>query len=280
MAEVKGKGEIVLGMCCAHTPRIAAPERAGAAFQDLIAAMGRAGETLRARKLDAAVLISAHWVTSFNLYVEGSKRHKGILTAMECPDLLRAIPYDFPGDPELADAIAAEGKAVGLPVIASDEPSYVEDYGTVIALKYLTPDGEIPIIPVSACLASTLGECFQFGEAIRAAIEKTGRRAAVISSAAFAHNLVRGPERWPTEEEQAVDRHMIELLNEGRLDTARSLLPTFAARAQYEMGGRPVATLLGALGEGFRSEYYGYGPSSGSGNPVLIFDRADALAHA
>lgn len=274
------KGDLFFGLCAAHSPRIAFPEKAGPVWQDLIQAMRHASETLLDRKPDVAVLVSAHWVTSFNIYVEASARHKGILTAMECPDLLRAIPYDFPGDPELAQAIVERGKSHGLPMIATDEPSYVEDYGTVIALKYLTPNGEIPIVPLPVCLMSTLEECFTLGESIREAVEATGRRAAIISSSAFAHNLVRGPEREPTPAERAVDNHMIELFKEGRMATARALLPTFAHQAQYEMGGRCVATLLGALGDGWRGTYYGWGPSSGSSNPVIVFERAKELAHA
>jgi 3,4-dihydroxyphenylacetate 2,3-dioxygenase len=274
------KGKIAVGICAAHSPRIAFEERAGAVWHDLITAMHRAADALREHKPDVAVIVSAHWVTSFNIYVEASPRHKGVLTAMECPDLLRAIPYDFPGDPQLANAIVAEGKSAGLPVIGIDEPTYVEDYGTIICLKYLTPNWDLPIVSLPVCLMSTLDECNQLGAAVRAAVEKTGRRAAIISSSAFAHNLVRGPETWPKPEERAVDDHLIELMTQGRLDTARALLPTFAHQAQYEMGGRCIATLLGALADGWKGTLYGYGPSSGSGNPVIIFDRIGELAHA
>jgi len=274
------KGEIIVGICAAHSPRIAFPEKSGPVWQPLIAAMRRAADTLAERKPDVVVLVSAHWVTSFNIYVEASPRHKGVLTAMECPDLLRAIPYDFPGDPELANAIVERGKAAGMPIIAPDEPSFVEDYGTIICLQYLTPKWDVPVVSLPVCLMSTLEESMQLGAAIREGVEQTGRRAAVVSSAAFAHNLVRGPERWPTPEEKAVDDHMIELMTEGRLATARALLPTFAHQAHYEMGGRTIATLLGALGDGWKGTSYGYGPSSGSGNPVIIFDRAKELAHA
>jgi len=274
-------GEVILGMSAAHTPRIAYPDKAGPVFQELIAAMRRAGETLRAAKPDAVVLASAHWVTSFNLYADSSKRHKGTLTAMECPDLLRAIPYDFAGDPELAEAIAEHARRDGLAAVACNEPTYVLDYGTVIALRYLIADSGIPVVPVSSCLASNVDESVKFGAAIRAAVLASKKRVIVISSAAFAHNLVRGPEKWPTPEEQAIDKHMISLLLPGgQLATAKALLPGFASRAKYEMGGRPLATLLGALTDDYRGELYGYGPSSGSGNPVIVFrpDRRSMAA--
>lgn len=272
------KGDIALGLCVSHTPRVAFPEKAAPVFQDMIEAMRHAGRTLRDREPDVIVLISAHWVTTFNIYVDSSEWHRGILTAMECPDILQSIPYDFPGDSDLARAIAADASAAGIPVVAFDESNYVEDYGTIIPLRYLTPDENIPVVPISTCLTSTLEECLAFGEVIREAVKKTGRRAAVVASSAFAHNVVRGPETWPTPEERTVDEHMIELLTGNRLTTARELLPSFANRAKYEQGGRPLATLLGALGKGYRGSLYGYGPSSGSGNPIIAFEPIGNLA--
>jgi 3,4-dihydroxyphenylacetate 2,3-dioxygenase len=266
-------GTISMGLAVAHSPRIAFPDKIGATWADLVAAMRQAGDALRANKPDAVVLVSTHWVTSFNIYADAAPHHKGVLTAQECPDLLRAIPYDFPGDAALADAIVAEGKALKLPAISFHEPTHMLDYGTVIPMSYLVPEANMPCVPIPVCLMSDVGECLKLGGAIRTAIEKSGKRVAVISSSAFAHNLVRGPETWPTEEEQGLDRHFIGLLSDHRTAaTARAIFTSFANRAKYEMGGRAIATLMGALGDGFDGRLLGYGPSSGSGNPVIVFE--------
>jgi 3,4-dihydroxyphenylacetate 2,3-dioxygenase len=271
------QGSISMGLAVAHTPRIAHPEKAGATWHPLMAAMREAGAALRENKPDAVVLASTHWVTSFNIYADAAPRHTGILTAQECPDLITAIPYDFPGDKELATAIAAEGKALGLPAIAVDEPTHTLDYGTVVPMSYLVPNNDMPCVPLPVCLMSSIDECFALGRAVRTAIEKSGKRVAVISSSAFAHNLVRGPETWPTEEEQGLDRHLISLISDHtQAATARAIFPSFVSRAKYEMGGRAIATLLGALGDDFDGKLLGYGPSSGSGNPIIVFTRADA----
>ena len=128
---------------------------------------------------------------------------------------------------------------------------------------------------------SSIEECYDLGGAIRSAIEKSGRRVCVASSSAFAHNLVRGPETFPTEEEQKIDNHLLALMADARtMKTARDILPSFAARAKYEMGGRAIATLLGALGDDFAGTQVGYGPSSGSSNPVVIFRRVTVGAAA
>lgn len=270
-------GMISMGLAVAHTPRIAHPEKAGPTWHPLMAAMRAAGERLRANAPDAIVLASTHWVTSFNIYADAAPRHRGILTAQECPDLITAVPYDFPGDAELARAIAAEGKAQGLPAIAVDEPTHTLDYGTVVPMSYLVPGNDIPCVPLPVCLMSSIDECFTLGRAVRTAIEGSGKRVAVVSSSAFAHNLVRGPETWPTDEEQGLDKHFIALLSDHRTAaTARAIFPSFVARAKYEMGGRAIATMMGALGDGFDGTLLGYGPSSGSGNPVIVFAPAAA----
>lgn len=271
-------GSIVLGLSVPHTPRIVDPATAGPVFRPMIDAMHHASARLRGAEPDAVVLVSAHWATTFLPYVDAAPRHRGILTAMECPDLIGSIPYDFPGDESLANAIAAQAKADGIPAVATIEPNFVLDYGTIVPVRYLVPDENIPVVPVSSCPVATIDEYLRFGTSVRRAIEASGRRVAVVASTAFAHNIVRGPETWPTPEERAIDDHLIELLKNGELAEARAMLPAFAARARYEMGGKPVAALLGALGDGFKGEFYAYGPSSGSGNPVMVFDPVPALA--
>jgi 3,4-dihydroxyphenylacetate 2,3-dioxygenase len=271
-------GKIVLGLCVPHTPRIADPAASGAVFQPMVAAMRRAGATLRAHAPDAVILLSAHWATTFKPYVDVAARHHGMLTAMECPDLLGSIAYDFPGDADLGARIAGHALAAGIPAVATAEPNHVLDYGTILPLRYLIPDQNLPVVPISSCVLSSLAEYMRFGAAIRAAVEESDRRVAIVASSAFAHNLVRGPEIWPTAEEKSIDDHLIHLLTTGELAEARAILPAFVTRAKYEMGGKPIAALLGALGDGFRGEFYAYGPSSGSGNPVLAFEPAPALA--
>lgn len=270
------KGEVVLGLCVPHTPRIIAPESAAPVFQGMVAGLRHAAETLRAAAPDVIVLVSAHWVTTFNVYIDAAERHGGILTAMECPDLLQSIAYDLPGDGELARAIAAQAQRESVPAIAFEEPNYVEDYGTIVPLRYLTPDEDIPVVPISSCLTSSLDECRRLGTAVRAAVEQLGRRAAIVASSAFAHNVVRGPETWPAPGEREIDDRLIEMLTNHRLGAAREALPDCARRAHYEQGGRPLATLLGALEDSYRGKLYGYGPSSGSGNPVIAFQPSGA----
>ena len=91
----------------------------------------------------------------------------------------------------------------------------------------------------------------------------------VIASGALSHTLVRGPERWPSDECQALNRKFIELVTQGKGGEIKSFFPGFVKDAEVEMGGRHLAVLLGATGGLFRGKLHAYGPSSGSGNAVV-----------
>ncbi len=262
-------GEIAAALIVVHTPRIADESRAPEFGREMIRGMHELGAEVESLKPDALVEVSTHWVTTFNHYVLGHKRHRGVLTASEAPDMIAGVPYDFPGDPDLAEAIVKKGKENGLPVILSSADHFVLDYGTLNPLRYLAPRFDIPVVPVSSCLLANLEECMRWGRAIAEAVRQTSKRVVVAASGALSHALVRGPERWPSEEHQRLDHKFIELLTQGRAEEIKSFLPSFVGDVDAEMGGRHLAILIGATGGTFRGKLHAYGPSSGSGNAVV-----------
>ncbi len=267
-------GEMVGGFVVAHTPRIRDPEGAGGVFAPIVQGMRAAAEEIARLKPDVILIASCHWVTTFQPYVNAASRHRGILTSHEAPDLIHGWAYDYPGDPVLAREVAVAGKAHGIPVVIFDEPTFVLEYGTVIPLRYLTPNADVGVIPLSVCWASDLRECGAWGEAIREAVVKSDRRAVFVASGSFSHKLVRGPETWPAPGLQKLDHQLADLLTSGQNAAARALLPGYVEQADPEMGARHIAMLIGATGPDYRGQLLGYGPSSGSGNPVI------ALTHS
>lgn len=263
-------GAIVAAFVVAHTPRIRDPEAAGEVFRPIVQGMRAAAAEVQRLKPDVILIASCHWVTTFHPYVNAASRHRGILTSQEVPDLIHGWAYDYPGDTPLARVLAETARQRGIPVVAFAEPTFVLEYGTVIPLRYLTPRADVPVVPLSICWVSDLAECVNWGEAIRDAVNRSDRRAIFIASGAFTHRLVRGPEAWPTPECQELDRRLIELLVKGQHAEALAFLPEYVKQADPETGGRHIAMLRGATGPGFRGRLLGYGPSSGSGNPVLV----------
>jgi 3,4-dihydroxyphenylacetate 2,3-dioxygenase len=202
------------------------------------------GRDAAAAAPDVILVNSCHLVTTFPTVIDGTPRHRGVLTAQEAPELIHGVAYDYP-----------------------------LDYGTVMPLVcYLDRPQQIPMVPVSACLSADLNEAFAWGRLIAQTTRDLGRRAAFAASGSVSHKLVRGPEAWPTAADQELDHRFAALLADGEYDRLWAWLPDYAQAAQPEMGGRHLAMMLGALieaGTRYAATVHAYGPSSGSGNYVI-----------
>jgi 3,4-dihydroxyphenylacetate 2,3-dioxygenase len=267
-----------------HTPRYCtndaalARKLAHADFGAVRDGLVEQGRHVAALAPDVLIVNSCHLITTFPTVVDGTPRHHGVLTAQEAPELIHGVAYDFPGDFELAAAMIDRGRAAGLQCVLANDVHYPLDYGTVMPIVcYLDRAQTIPVVPVSACLAADLDECFTWGGLIADAVRTLGRRAAFVASGSVSHKLVRGPEKWPAPADQELDHRFARLLAEGRYADAWKWLPEFKASAEPEMGGRHLAMLLGALvaaGGRYDARVHAYGPSSGSGNYVVSLAAA------
>ncbi|WP_110929695.1 DODA-type extradiol aromatic ring-opening family dioxygenase [Bacillus massiliglaciei] len=262
---------IELGMLVPHTPRMCHEEKAPDFQKEIIQGMHKTRSVIEQIRPDAIVIVSCHWLSSFHHFVEATPDHKGVLTAFECPELISDVHYHFPGDTELARELIAAGQSAGLQVVEVNDPTYNWDYGTIVPLRYLIPNEDIPVIDLSVTWAANLEETFKWGRVIGEVFQESEKKVVFISSGALAHNLVRNPQAMPTITEQAMDKQFIEYLNNNELNKAYEMLPQYSKNAGVEAGGRHLAMLLGVLKGQYRSKYYGYGQSSGSGNVVMTF---------
>lgn len=262
-----------------HTPRYCTYE---AAFADKLAHPDfqgvRDGLVAQGRHLgrlapDLIVINSCHLITTFPTVVDGTPRHRGVLTAQEAPELIHGVAYDFPGDFDFASALVDRGKTARLQCTLANDVHYPLDYGTVMPLVcYLDRAQRVPVVPVSVCLSADLNESFAWGQHVAQTAKALERRAVFVASGSVSHKLVRGPEKWPAAADQDLDHRLARLLSDGDYEKAWAWLPEFADAADPEMGGRHLAMLLGALiesGARFETEIHAYGPSSGSGNYVI-----------
>ena len=231
------------------------------------------GRDVAEARPDVIVINSCHLITTFPTVVDGTPRHRGVLTAQEAPELIHGVAYNFPGDRELGSALIERGRAAGLQCVLADDVHYPLDYGTVMPLVcYLDTSQQIPVVPISVCLSADLRESFAWGRIIAEAVAAGGRRAAFVASGSVSHKLVRGPEKWPSPADQELDRRFARMLADGEYEKLWAWLPEYAEAAEPEMGGRHLATMLGAIigaQRKFAAMVHAYGPSSGSGNYVI-----------
>ena len=269
---------IIRGCVAVHTPRMGVEATAPDFVRPLLAGVRSLGDEIRALKPDAIVLASTHWVSTFPWYTTVLPVYEGHCVAHEAPELIPGIPYKLRGDPQLAEAIISEWQAIKLPCNRNASPHYEFDYGTIVPLQYIDPGYTIPMVNVPVCVMADLDECFRAGEAIRVAAEKLGKRVVMIASSAFAHAIVRGPETWPPAEHMKADAEFIQMLCDGEIAQAKSVFPSYVKTVHAEMGGRVIATMLGALETSHGQRYMGvthgpYGQSSASGNQSVSIRR-------
>src|SRR6267154_232742 len=105
-------GEIVGAGIVAHVPTIMLPEDVRLEINDgkeisLVPGLRRLkSEVFDRLKPDTVVVLDTHWESTFEHIVTSADRRQGKFTSHELPRGMAGIPYDMPGDPELARAFA------------------------------------------------------------------------------------------------------------------------------------------------------------------------------
>jgi len=274
------KGLIAVGVA-AHVPSLGSEATIPDFQRGLVRGLREMGEAIRAMKPDVLVMESAHWVSTFNWFATLQNPHRGFCVATEAIELMPGTPYERKGDPVYGAALIEAFKPHGVPAFPNASAHYSWDYAGLVPLLHLDPDAELPVIQIPTVLAADHDECRLAGRLVDEAARATGKRAVFIASSALTHAVVRGRHNWPTPERMEMDRRMIALLCAGDLDRINAWFPEYNTAVKAEMGGRVLATLLGAmqaLSAGARKlsgkQFGDYAQSSGSGNVNVLVTAA------
>jgi 3,4-dihydroxyphenylacetate 2,3-dioxygenase len=269
---------IVAAAVVAHVPTLGRAEITPDFQQTLVAGEREMGAAIRRTlRPDLWVIVSAHWVATFDWVTTCQPLHEGVCVADEAPNLIPGISYRYRGDADYAGQLVEALNAAGVPSSRNDSEHYGWDYGTYVPLSHLDPDADVPVVGLPSVLMSDHAECMKAGEVIHVTAKRLGRRAVLLASTAFAHVLVRGRHNWPAPERMAADRAFIDRLRGGAIEEAIAGFGDYSRLVGAEMGGRPLATLLGTLramaadhGPLVGRQYGEYAQSSASGNAVLL----------
>jgi 3,4-dihydroxyphenylacetate 2,3-dioxygenase len=142
---------------------------------------------------DTVVVFDTHWFTTVEHVVTAHERRAGHYTSEELPRGMAAMPYDIPGDPELAHAFSAAAAAGGRTrVLACDDPYLPIHYPTTNMLPFL--QGDERWVSVSICQTGERDDWLAAGEALAAAIAGIDRRVILLASGGLSHRF------WPMRE--------------------------------------------------------------------------------
>ncbi|MCC6886935.1 MAG: 3,4-dihydroxyphenylacetate 2,3-dioxygenase, partial [Hyphomicrobiales bacterium] len=109
-------GEFVLAAKVTHVPSLMLSETIEplkGTRDGPINALKLLSRRARERGADTFVVFDTHWISNFGFHINANARHRGTYTSPEAPHMINDIAYDYPGNSDLADLIAAETAKTG-----------------------------------------------------------------------------------------------------------------------------------------------------------------------
>jgi 3,4-dihydroxyphenylacetate 2,3-dioxygenase len=288
-------GEIVGAGLLAHVPTIVLPEQERRDLNHgedttLVAGLHRLRrEVFDVLDYDTVLVFDSHWATTVEFVVTAHARRSGLFTSEELPRGMSRRPYDFPGDPELARAIAGFAGKHGTWITPIDDDCLPIFYATTNLWEFLgqgLPDKRW--LSIGLCQTADAEDNLRLGRAVADGIAATDRKVVLIASGALSHTFwplrqireheAAGIEHIFTPEAARADAERLDWLQAG---DHRRVLDTMEEFYRYKPEGRfgHYLMLAGALGEGACTApgrlFSEYENSVGTGQVHVWFDRPE-----
>lgn len=286
-------GEIVGAGLVAHVPTIVLPEETRRELNEgdeisLVPGLHRLRrEAFDRLGPDTVIVLDAHWHTTVEFVVTAHERRSGRYTSEELPRGMCQMPYDFPGDPELARRIADEISAGGSWGTAVDDPHLPIHYPTTNLLPFL--QGDERWISIGVCQTAESDDFLLVGEAIGRAVEALDRRVVVLASGAMSHRFwplrqlrqheASDPRHIFTPEARAADEERLGWFAEGDHARVIDTMPEFLRYKPEAHFGHYLMMVAAVGGRSCRApgvRYSEYENSIGTGQVHVWFERPDA----
>ena len=256
-------GSIVGAALVSHVPPLVMPERERRALNggedtSLFAGL----RALRAERLtpataDTVLVVDTHWFTTIEHVISAHERRKGLFTSDELPRGMCAMPYDMPGDPELAHAFAAAAASRDDAwVTAIDDRHLPVHYPTINLLGFL--QGDERWVSMGVCQTAEPDDFLLAGQLLASAVAGLDRRVVILASGGLSHRF------WPlrqfrdhegadpdlhirTPEAAAADRKVLAWMAAGDHASIIDFLPEYSRHAPEGYFGHYLI-MVGALG--------------------------------
>lgn len=283
-------GEAIGAALVAHVPTIVLPEAERYELNEgreisLVPGLHRMKtEALDRLRPDTIVVFDAHWATTVEFVVAAHERRSGRYTSDELPRGMAQMPYDFPGDPELAKLMAEEVTTAGSWMTAIDDPCLPIHYPTVNLLPFL--QGLERWISVSIPQTGEVEDFLLAGRAIGRAIERSGRRVVLLASGAMSHTFWKlrelrdheasDPMHIRTPEARAADLERLGWLERGDHARVIDTMDAFARFKPEAMFGHYLMMVAAIGGRECRApgvRFSEYENSIGTGQVHVWFER-------
>ncbi len=284
-------GEIVGAAIISHVPPLVMSEADRRDMNDgqdisLVAGLARLrAECLEPLEADTVVVLDTHWFTTVEHVLTSHDHREGVHTSEELPRGVSQIPYDFPGDRELAEAVAAQAdNRDDTWITAIDDPHLPIRYATVILAELLQSADE-RWVSVSTCQTGETDDFLLLGELLGQAIADLDRRVVLLGSGGLSHRFwplkqfrdheAADPIHIRTPEARAADDKVIDWFAMGDHAAVLDFMPAYLQHGP-EGGFAHYLIMAGALGGAqwnAKGRIYGeYESVSGTGQAHIWFD--------
>lgn len=206
---------------------------------------------LEAARIDELILFtSEHWTNFFLDHVSPVCIGRAESYSGPVEPWLRIEKKTIPGAAELAEDILKAAYAQGI------EPGFAQelafDHGTMIPLNFLTPDMDVPVVPI---IINTLAppqpspaSCFALGRVVGEVARARGKRVGIVATGGMSHDP---GERNHGFIDEAFDRRFLEEMAAGDVDALQHYcvddLAAAGAGAVELLGWIALAGALGSF---------------------------------
>ncbi len=278
-------GELVLAAKITHVPSIwlsIQPGKHEGIRRSAELALREVARRARERGADTFVIADTHWLNTSGFHINGRARHTGTYASHELPHFIPKLPYDYPGDAELANAIGSAIRDGGQHALVHDIEDLRLEYGSLVPLYLMNnEEPQLRVVSIGCNMFSTIEENLRVGASIRRAIEASDRKVAFLASGSLSHAFPTNEktrdylDKISAEFHQHMDLHVLELWREGRVKEFLEILPEYNEKCAGEGAMADTAMLFGVLGgedyDGQGEQLCDYFPSTGTGQVVVDF---------
>jgi reactive intermediate/imine deaminase len=243
----------------------------------LRAAFEAAREELLACAPDVVLIYSVMWPSIIGHQIQADPAPEWVHVDELFHDL-GSIPYRFRMDADFAAAFRDAAEARNLRARTVSYRGFPIDTGSVVALKLLTPNNEIPACIVSSNVYSDRAETIVLGKAAADAAAASGKRVAVVvvttlSNRLFTDFIDPADDHIHSPKDDEWNRKILEFLEAGRLEDVAQLSREIhrQIRVHKVVNFKPMWWMSAVMGQhnNYQGRVYDYAAIYGTGAAVV-----------
>jgi aromatic ring-opening dioxygenase catalytic subunit (LigB family) len=218
---------IIKGFVLPGLPQPLLTPKANPGYQKLRDAFEQVRTEIELLKPDVILIYSTMWPSVLGHQVQARTELKWTHVDEEFHDL-GSIPYSFRMDSNLAHQIVKEGTARGLHMKPVDYHGFPVDTGSVVALKLVDPESQIPAVILSSNVYADRAETVVLGKATLHALQQQNKSAVAIIVSSLSNRLHADfidlkDDKIHSLKDQEWNTKILEFLEKGRLEDVSQL---------------------------------------------------------